>query len=342
MLSSLQLGDGQNVGTSDGRIALDCSVRKTRHRSTTARGGAVSMPIYSISTTDFFFPLVDSPYVQGRIGAANVLSDLYAEGVEHCDFVLMLLAACRDMPMDQRTICTQEMVRGFRDACTEAETSVSGGQTVLNPWPIIGGVATSIVTEDEFVPSDGAQVGDVLVLTKPLGTQVAVNVHQWKNLPNPSRQWEQCKRDGVITDEQAEDMMHAAVCSMARLNRNGGRLMLQYQAHCATDVTGFGILGHAQNLSENQKAEVGMELHTLPLIAGTKAVNDKVFNFRLTVGYSAETSGGLLVAMPADQAEGYMKELEELDGSKSWIVGRVVADPKRGSKIMEDCQFLEV
>jgi selenide,water dikinase len=339
MLSSLHLSDGQNVGTTDGRIALDCSVRKTRHKS--SRNG--SPPIFSISTTDFFFPLVDSPYVQGRIGAANVLSDLYAEGVEHCDFVLMLLAACRDMPMDQRTICTQEMVRGFRDACTEAETSVSGGQTVLNPWPIIGGVATSIVTEDEFVPSDGSQVGNVMVLTKPLGTQVAVNIHQWKNEPNQSnRHWTKCKDEGVLTDEQAEDMMHTAVCSMARLNRNGGRLMLKYKANACTDVTGFGILGHAQNLSENQKAEVGFELHTLPLIAGSKAVDEQVFNFRLTVGYSAETSGGLLVSLPADQAEGYIQELEELDGTESWIIGRVVADPTRKSKITEDCQFLEV
>jgi selenide,water dikinase len=156
MLQDLALGDGLNVGTADGRIALDCSIRETRQGH------------YCISTTDFFFPLVESPYMQGRIGAANVLSDLYAEGVEHCDFVLMLLAACRDMPQDQRTICTREMVRGFREACDEAETTVTGGQTVLNPWPIIGGVATSIVSKGEFVPSDGAQVGDVVVLTKPL------------------------------------------------------------------------------------------------------------------------------------------------------------------------------
>lgn len=333
MLASLQLGDGQNLGTSDGRIALDCSVRKTRHNRKDNKS------IYSISTTDFFFPLVDSPYMQGRIGAANVLSDLYAEGVEQCDFILMLLAACRDMPMKERTICTQEMVRGFRDACAEAGTSVTGGQTVLNPWPIIGGVATSIVTEDEFVPSDGAQVDDVVVLTKPLGTQIAVNVHQWRNSLN-SRHWKQCK--DLITEEQADDMMHDAVCSMARLNRNAGRLMLKYKAHAATDVTGFGILGHAQNLSENQQAKVGLELHTLPMIAKTKLVNDKIFNFRLSVGYSAETSGGLMVCMPAEQAEGYMKELEELDGTKSWMIGRVVAEPERNSKIIDDCQFLEV
>ena len=154
MLTTLNLGDGQNIGTTNGKIALDCSVRTTRQ-------GHVC-----ISTTDFFFPLVDSPYLQGRIGAANVLSDLYAEGVGECDFMLMLLAACRDMTDDDRTICTREMVRGFNDACVEAGTVVTGGQTVLNPWPVIGGVATSICRDGEYTKSNGAQVRDVVVLTK--------------------------------------------------------------------------------------------------------------------------------------------------------------------------------
>jgi selenide,water dikinase len=334
MLSSLHLGDGQNLGTADGRIALDCSVRETRQGH------------YVISTTDFFFPLVDAPYLQGRIGAANVLSDLYAEGVAHCDFVLMLLAACRDMPDLERTICTQEMVRGFRDACTEAETCITGGQTVLNPWPIIGGVATSVCAKGEFVESDGACVGDIVVCTKPLGTQVAVNVHQWRceennTTSNNNKYWNMCKE--YINDDQAEEMMHQAVCSMVRLNKNGGRLMLKYKAHAATDVTGFGLLGHAQNLMENQKAEVGMEIHTLPVIKGTKAINDHVFDFGLSVGYSAETSGGLMVCLPSmEQAQAYCDELEELDGTKSWIIGRVVADPDRKAHIVETVQFLEV
>jgi len=146
----------------------------------------------------------------------------------------------------------------------------------------------------------------------------------------------------VVTTERAEDMMHEAVCSMARLNKNGGSLMLKHGASAATDVTGFGILGHAQNLTENQKANVGIELHTLPLIAGTKAVNDEVFDFRLTVGYSAETSGGLMVCIPEANAEAYMKELEELDNSPSWIIGRVVEDVNREAKIMDDVKILEV
>jgi len=329
MLSTLDLGDGRNLGTADGRIALDCSVRTTRQ-------GHVC-----ISTTDFFFPLVDSPYLQGRIGAANVLSDLYAEGVGECDFVLMLLAACRDMREDEREVCTREMVRGFNDACLEAGTTVTGGQTVLNPWPVIGGVATTICSAGEYVKSDGAQVGDVVVLTKPLGTQVAVNVHEWRIRQTPK--WTELKERNIMTATEAEDMMHAAVCSMARLNRHAGALMVQHHAHAGTDVTGFGILGHAQNLIDNQTAPVGMEIHTLPCIAGTARVEQSgVFDFRLLKGYSAETSGGLMICMPEEGAAAYCRKLEELDSEQAWIIGKVVEDTKRKARLLTDLTILEV
>mmetsp|Transcript_9536 Transcript_9536/g.21507 ORF Transcript_9536/g.21507 Transcript_9536/m.21507 type:complete len:334 (-) Transcript_9536:323-1324(-) len=329
MLTSLNLGDGQNIGTTNGKIALDCSVRTTRQ-------GHVC-----ISTTDFFFPLVDSPYLQGRIGAANVLSDLYAEGVGDCDFMLMLLAACRDMTEDDRNICTREMVRGFNDACLEAGTTVTGGQTVLNPWPVIGGVATTICSEGEYVKSDGAQVGDVVVLTKPLGTQVAVNVHEWRVRETPK--WTELTKRNLISKEEAEDMMHAAVCSMARLNRHGGSLMVKHHAHAGTDVTGFGILGHAQNLMDNQAAAVGMEIHTLPCIANTAKIEQSgVFDFRLIKGYSAETSGGLMICMPEADALTYCKELNELDGEQSWIIGKVIADADRKANITADVKIIEV
>jgi len=349
MLASLSLGDGNNLGTADGRIALDCSIRETR------QGGH-----YIISTTDFFFPLVDSPYLQGRIGAANVLSDLYAEGVEHCDFVLMLLAASRDMSPEERTICTNLMVRGFRDACTEAETTVTGGQTVLNPWPIIGGVATSVVSREEYVSSDGAQIGDVLVLTKPLGTQVAVNVHEWRKKHEKSgedRFWnkilEKENGDSFLSVSEAEVMMHKAVRSMSKLNRLASKLMTKHNAHAATDVTGFGILGHAQNLMDNQIAECGVELHTLPCIANTLKVNDNILNFRLRTGYSAETSGGLMIAMNESDALAYCAELRQLEaeayGYKSdgtdhgpWIIGKVVANSDRKAIITENADYLEV
>ena len=85
-----------------------------------------------------------------------------------------------------------------------------------------------------------------------------------------------------------------------------------------------------------------MELHTLPLLKGSKAVNDKVFNFRLTIGYSAETSGGLLICMPPDRAEAYIAAVKEADGSDSWIIGKCTADPERKAFISKDVTYLEV
>merc|ERR1712003_324107 len=155
-----------------------------------------------------------------------------------------------------------------------------------NPWPIIGGVATSVVTREEYVSSDGAQMGDVLVLTKPLGTQVAVNVHEWRkkyHKHGEDKYWEKIieqneNGDDFLTEAQAEKMMHHATRSMSKLNRLASKLMTKHNAHAATDVTGFGILGHAQNLMDNQIEECGVELHTMPCIANTLKVNDEIFN----------------------------------------------------------------
>lgn len=101
-------------------------------------------------------------------------------------------------------------------------------------------------------------------------------------------------------------------------------------------------MGHAQNLCDNQVEAVGMELHTLPFIKKTPLINNEVFNFRLMVGYSAETSGGLMISMPAEKAEGYIQELKELDNCDAWIIGKVIADEARKARIVEDVKILEV
>ena len=118
--------------------------------------------------------------------------------------------------------------------------------------------------------------------------------------------------------------------------------MVRHGATAGTDVTGFGILGHAQNLAENQVEQVEIEIHTLPCLAGSPLVSGEVFNFRLLAGYSAETSGGLLMCMPEESAAAYRTELEELDGSPTWIVGRVIASPERKASIAKDVKIVEV
>lgn len=295
---------------------MDCSVQPLKHKG-----------LFLISTTDYFYPSVDDPYIQGKIGAANVLSDLYALGVVNCDNVLMILAASTDMNKKQQSVTTTLMIKGFNDLATEAETEVTGGQTVKNPWPIIGGAATAVCTESEFIMPRHAVPGDVIVLTKPLGTQVAVNVHQW--IFNETK-WADVK--DLITKEEAIRAYEMAMYSMSRLNRNAARLMHKYGAHAATDVTGFGIIGHGRNLAGNQNAAVNFEIHTLPIIRSMKEVDDKVDRYSLMEGFSAETSGGLFVCLPPDKAEAFCKELESLDNSPAWIIGRVLESSEDRSK----------
>jgi len=209
------------------------------------------------------------------------------------------LAASLDMDAQTRDIVTRKMIEGFSDMCKRAEVDVTGGQTVHNPWPIIGGTAMSTCGPADYIMPVNAVEGDVLVLTKPLGTQVAVNVNEWLQISDVKPNWS--KAQAVINLEQAYIAYDKAVESMTRLNRNAARLMHKYGAHAATDVTGFGLIGHARNLVKNQKAAVDFVIHTLPLISKMDEV-DAIFGwFKLLDGFSSETSGGLLIAMPEDK-----------------------------------------
>jgi selenide,water dikinase len=288
-----------------------------------------------VQTTDFFYPLVDDPYTQGRIACANVLSDLYAMGLSDCDNMLMLLALSRSITKEERNSIGALMISGFNDLATEAGCLVTGGQTVVNPWFIIGGVASSVVREEEIIKPVSAVPGDVLVLTKPLGTQVSVTAHQWLHLPV---KWE--AMEGVITEEDARNAYLTSCVSMARLNRTAAKMMHRHGAHAATDVTGFGLLGHAQNLCENQIESVDFEIHTLPLIPKTREVNAKV-GFKLMEGLSAETSGGLLVALSAEKAQAYCDDMLKEDGFPAWIIGRVVQGHKK-ARIIDSPHIIEV
>lgn len=280
-----------------------------------------------ISTTDFFYPSVDDPFYQGQIGCANVLSDLYSFGVPDCDNMLMIMGVSRDMGEQERMIVSKEMIRGFNALAAQASTEVTGGQTVLNPWPIIGGVAMSVVSEDEFILPVNAKVGDVVVLTKPLGTQLAVNAHQWPKT-NPTR-WEQLQATGV-TEAQTIELYHHAMLSMSRLNKTGAALMKRFHAHAATDVTGFGILGHANNLASNQVDALDIEIHTFPVIKNTSKIASIAPGFKFMDGYSAETSGGLFICMSAQDAPAFIDEIQRIDGCPAWIVAECV--PRQGDK----------
>lgn len=290
-----------------------------------------------VQTTDFFYPLVDDPYLQGRIACANVLSDLYAMGVVACHNMLMLLATSKDFTDQERDVVIPLMMKGFQDTAREAGCLVTGGQTVVNPWCTVGGVASTVCPPSAIIMPEGATPGQVLVLTKPLGTQVAVNAHQWLTMPE---RWARIK--DVTTEEEVRSAYRAASLSMARLNRRGALLMHKYGATAATDVTGFGLLGHAQNLATNQKEPVDFELHTLPILKNMTKISKAVGNmFQLLQGHSAETSGGLLLTIDSERAGQFCAELEEEEGCPAWIVGSVIQGNRR-AYIRDTPTILEV
>lgn len=229
----------------------------------------------------------------------------------------MLLGSSVKFSEKERDTVMPLMIQGFNDCCEEAGTKVRGGHTLLNPWPLIGGAATSVTSE--FIPPTKAKVGDKIVLTKPLGTQIAVNMFQWRDL--------QSKRftDLPIHLQASTDQLYRDACiSMATLNRVGAEAMIKFNAHCATDITGFGILGHAENLSKANK-ETLFEITSLPILKHAVAI-DKECNgmFKLVKGFSAETSGGLLVCLDDSDVAGFCDFVEEGTNFRPWIVGSVL------------------
>jgi len=297
------------------------------------------MPGTSLAqTTDFFYPLVDDPYLQGRIACANVLSDLYAMGVVSCHNMLMLLATSKDFTETERDVVIPLLMKGFQDTAREAGCLVTGGQTVVNPWCTVGGVASSVCRDGDVIMPENAEAGMVLVLTKALGTQVVVNLHQW--MEEEGDKWDKVKE--VVTKEEVKDAYRQGMMSMARLNLTGAKLMHKYKAGAATDVTGFGILGHAKNLAENQIQEVSFTIHTLPIIKNMVKVAKSVGNmFQLLQGYSAETSGGLLLAINKEAAPAFIKDIKEMEDCDAWIIGDVTEGP-RTANIVDDPTIVEV
>ena len=149
-----------------------------------------------IQTVDFLYPIIEDPYMMGRIAFSNVLSDLYAMGVTECDNVLMILGVSSKMTDKERDIVVSMMMNGFKDAAHEADANVTGGHSSLNPWIMMGGVGTCVCSPSDYIVPENAVAGDVLVLTKPLGTQVVITAYQWLDIPD---KWNRIKL--VVSEE---------------------------------------------------------------------------------------------------------------------------------------------
>ncbi len=279
-----------------------------------------------VATVDFFTPIVDDAYDFGRIAAANALSDIYAMGATPL-LALNLVGWPRDtLPYE----LLGDVLRGGADIAREAGAFMLGGHSVDDPEPKYGMVAIGEVHPNRIVTLANAQGGDVLVLTKPIGT-------------------------GVLTTALKRDLASAAdlsdaVTSMATLNAGGARAMLANGAHAATDVTGFGLLGHLHNMLAASGVSAEIDAASVPLLpraadlaargaipGGTKrnreALADTV-RFDAAVPetirvllFDAQTSGGLLIAVPPNRADSLLAALKNEKTPAAARIGRIVGGP---------------
>ncbi len=252
-----------------------------------------------LNTVDFFTPMVDEPEIQGRIAGSNVTSDIYSLAVTKIASVLTIMAFPENMP-DEIAV---GMLKGFGDFCREMDAPVVGGHTIRNPWPIIGGAATGIGDPEKIVYTHGAQVGDRLFLTKPLGIAPAMAAYRLRK----EEEGKELLKD--IPEDLIDAAVDEAINIMITSNKPVAEAMQKVSLHAATDITGFGLKGHAANMAKLSK--VNIVINQLPVIRGTPVLTE-IFGYPLMQGEAKETAGGLLIAAAKKDADQLSSELDKL------------------------------
>jgi selenide, water dikinase len=250
-----------------------------------------------LNTLDFFTPMVDEPEIQGRIAGSNVTSDIYTLGVTKIASVLTIMAFPENMP----TELAVGMLKGFGDFCREMDTPVVGGHTIRNPWPIIGGAATGIGDPEKIVYTKGAQPGDRLFLTKPIGIAPAMAAYRLRKDEEGKELLEGVPEDVI------EAAVTGAITGMTTSNKPVAETMQRVPVHAATDITGFGLKGHSANMAMLGKVDIVID--KLWVIPGTPQLTD-IFGYPLFTGESKETAGGILLAVGKEDADNLQSELD--------------------------------
>jgi len=276
-----------------------------------------------VNTVDFFTPVVDDPYTYGQISATNSLSDVYAMGGE--PKTAMNIVCFPQSGIDKEILA--EILRGGVDKATEAGVVVVGGHSVADEEIKYGRAVTGVIDPRRVVRNVGAQVGDVVVLTKPLGTGILTTA---------------LKRAHLREEEYA-----AAVTSMATLNDKAAQVMLRHTVHACTDITGFSLMGHACEMASGSGVTLRLHASALPLLPGAlrlalegyitggckrnrSYLADKVRAASSVaqdldeVAFDPQTSGGLLIAVPGQESPALVRDLQAEGALAAAVIGEVL------------------
>jgi selenide,water dikinase len=278
-----------------------------------------------IQTIDFFPPIVDDPYDFGAVAAANAMSDVYAMGGE----VILALNVCC-FPDEVPGAVLQEILKGGAEKVAEAGAVLAGGHTIIDRELKYGLSVTGTVHPDRILKKSGAKPGDLLILTKPLGTGITTTA----------------LKNGLLSEGEIK----ASVDSMKRLNLTASRALGGRGVDACTDVTGFSLLGHGFEIAENSGVGLHISMDKLPFLEGVRqlvgeevrekcfpggtfrnrnyyqgmvAFADSISEQEILMLFTPETSGGLLAAVDAGQADDLIERLR-VNKQEFWSIGRVV------------------
>lgn len=275
-----------------------------------------------VQTVDFFTPIVDDPFLYGQIAAANSLSDIYAMGGKP---LTALSIACFSCSLDPGILV--EILRGGEDKIKESGTILLGGHTVTDEEIKYGLSVTGTIHPSKVVTNSGAKPGDLLILTKPIGTGIITTAFKFD----------------MITEAETKE----ATTNMATLNKAASEAMQRTGVNACTDVTGFGLIGHGCEMANASKVSMKIKSAAVPVMAGVLALidqeaipggafaNQRYFqdwvrfddaipnNLRIALN-DPQTSGGLLIAVPKDRAEALLADINSGKESRAVIIGEVV------------------
>ena len=276
-----------------------------------------------VVTADFITPPLNDPYLFGQIAAANAISDIYAMGGEPKVCLNLVCFPSKKLPAQD----LHQIVAGALSKITEAGAVLAGGHSVEDDEPKFGLSVVGVVHPDRFWTNSGAQPGDVLILTKPLGSGVLFNAN--------------------LKSQVSESAMEKCVSTLITLNRSAAQVMRAFDIHSVTDITGFGLAGHGLEMAKGSQVTLSIKMDDLPIMDQAlemyrQGVNTGVnaFNQRLTAGsarfekhwplwhrqivYDPQTSGGLLAALPAEQGADLIQALEQVHTPAAALIGHVL------------------
>lgn len=285
-----------------------------------------------VLTVDYFTPVVDSPWDFGRIAAANALSDIYAMGAEPIAALNIVGFPENKLPLEVLV----EILSGGQHVAREAGIPIIGGHSVKNQEPFYGLAVTGKAEIDKLMTNEGSKPGDLLYLTKPIGSGLITTAAKAKKV--------------------AENIVAEAIEEMAALNRQSAKAAVDAGAKAATDVTGYGLLGHLLEMINASEVSALIDFEAVPLMngvrelaeldlfpGGTNANLNHVADFvdwddsiplnRKKILCDAQTSGGLIISIPREQSIILERRFGEL-GQRYWIIGRVVEKGKWPVKVI--------